>query len=37
MRRLKPKGTTTIKSVVLCLACLSLPGCAGERTAGGRT
>ena len=34
--RLKAKGTTTIKSAILCLACLSLPGCAGERTAGER-
>jgi hypothetical protein len=29
-----PKGTTTIKSAVLCLAALSLSSCAGGRTAG---
>jgi hypothetical protein len=29
-----PKGTTTIKTAVLCLACLSLSSCAGGRTAG---
>jgi hypothetical protein len=34
--RLKAKGTTTIKSAVLCLACFSLSSCAGERTAGER-
>ncbi len=33
--RLKAKGTTTIKSAFLCLACLSLSSCAGDRTAGG--
>ena len=34
--RLKATGTTTIKSALLCLACLSLPGCTGDRTAGER-
>ncbi len=34
--RLKAKGTTTIKSALLCLACLSLLSCAGGRTAGER-
>ena len=29
------KGTTTIKSALLCLACFSLSSCAGDRTAGG--
>ena len=32
--RLKAKGTTTIKTAFLCLACLSLSSCAGGRTAG---
>jgi hypothetical protein len=32
--RVKPKGTTTAKSAVLCLAVLSLSSCAGGRTAG---
>jgi hypothetical protein len=34
--RLKAKGTTTIKSAFLCLACLSLSSCAGGRTVGER-
>ena len=34
--RLKAKGTTTIKTAFLCLACLSLSSCAGGRTAGER-
>jgi len=32
--RLKAKGTTTIKSALLCLACFSLSSCVGYRTAG---
>jgi hypothetical protein len=32
--RLKAKGTITIKSALLCLACFSLPSCVGSRTAG---
>jgi hypothetical protein len=32
--RLKAKGTTTIKSALLCLACFSLSSCVGDRTAG---
>ncbi len=32
--QLKAKGTTTIKSALLCLAALSLSSCAGGRTAG---
>ena len=28
------RATTTIKSVLLCLACVSLSGCAGGRTPG---
>jgi hypothetical protein len=31
---LKAKATTTIKSAVLCLACLARSSCAGGRTAG---
>jgi hypothetical protein len=34
--RLKATGTTTIKSALLCRACLSLSGCAGGLTAGER-
>src|SRR4030081_2072718 len=34
--RLKAKGTATIKSAFLCLACLSLSSCAGGRTVGER-
>ena len=34
--RLKATGTTTIKSALLCLACLSQSGCTGGRTAGER-
>jgi hypothetical protein len=34
--RLKAKGTTAIKSALLCLACLSVSSCAGGRTAGER-
>jgi hypothetical protein len=32
--RLKAKGTTTIKSALLCLACFSLSSSVGDRTAG---
>ena len=32
--RLKAKGTPTIKSALLCLACVSLSSCASGRTAG---
>ncbi len=32
--RLKAKGTPTIKSALLCLACVFLSSCASGRTAG---